>query len=59
MSESRQSLSNNNAYANCWKSFLLCILRAQRKMTCNINPARLLLINGNQAEYTKYYYRCN
>ena len=42
------------AYANCWKSVLLWILRRERKMTCNINPTRLLLINGNQAEYTKY-----
>ena len=45
ISEARQSLSNDNAYANCWKSLLLWILRGQRKITSNINPTRLLLIN--------------
>ena len=36
------------------RAFYYAYCAGREKMTCNINPTRLLLIDGNQAEYTKY-----
>ena len=48
--EAIQSLSNDNAYANCWKSLLLCI----QKLLATLILLYTAFDQCNQAEYTKY-----